>query len=103
DAGGGEYVLRRGPLGHSGGGAHDMGREYRVISALAGTPVPVPRAVARCDDERVTGATFYVMTRVDGVVVENAGIADAQLPGIASRRRAGEQIVDVMADMHRAD
>ena len=52
DAAGDEYVVRRGPLGKAGGGAHDMGREHRVISALAGTAVPVPRA-ARAVRRRV--------------------------------------------------
>lgn len=103
DAAGNEYVVRRGPLGRSGGGAHDMGREHRVISALAGTPVPVPRALALCDDEAVNGAAFYVMSRVHGAVVDNERVADQHLPDRAARRRAGEQVIDVMADMHRVD
>ncbi len=103
DAVGHEYVVRRGPLGHSGGRAHDMGREYCVIAALAGTPVPVPQALALCDDETVNGGSFYVMSRVEGAVVDNTAAADAHLPDVAARRRAGEQIVDVMADVHRVD
>ena len=103
DADGHEYVVRRGPLGRSSGGAHDMGREHRVIAALGGTAVPVPQALALCDDESVNGASFYVMSRVDGVVVDNEAAADAHLPDPTARRRAGEQIVDVMADMHRID
>jgi aminoglycoside phosphotransferase (APT) family kinase protein len=63
----------------------------------------VPRALARCDDEAVIGTSFYVMSRVDGVVVDNEAAADAHLPDPAVRRRAGAQIVDVMADMHRVD
>lgn len=102
DAAGRAYVVRRGPLGRSGGGAHDMGREHRVISALAGSDVPVPRAVALCDDESVNGASFYVMERVDGVVVDNPGAA-AALDDPDARRRAGEQVVDVLADIHRVD
>lgn len=103
DAAGHEYVVRRGPLGRSGGGAHDMGREHRVISALAGTPVPVPRALARCDDESVNGGVFYVMSRVDGAVVDNPAAADECLPGRGPRRHAGEQVVDVLAAIHRVD
>ena len=103
DAAGPEYVVRRGPLGHSGGGAHDMGREHRVIAALAGTPVPVPQALALCHDATVNGGSFYVMSRVEGAVVDNPAAADAHLPDVAARRRAGEQIVDVMADVHRVD
>ncbi|HVV30491.1 MAG TPA: phosphotransferase family protein [Mycobacteriales bacterium] len=103
DATGRRYVLRRGPLGREGGGAHDMSREYRVIAALAATAVPVPRAYALCQDEAVTGASFYVMSRVDGAVLDNTAAADMHLPDPAARRRAGEQVVDVMADMHRVD
>ena len=55
-------------------------REHRVISALAATAVPVPRALALCDDESVNGASFYVMDRVDGAVLDNPRAADAHLP-----------------------
>jgi aminoglycoside phosphotransferase (APT) family kinase protein len=103
DAVGHRYVMRRGPLGRSGGGAHDMSREYRVIAALADTPVPVPLALALCDDEAVNGASFYVMSRVEGAVIDNAAAASEHLPDLSARRRAGEQIIDVMADMHRVD
>ena len=57
DAAGTEYVVRRGPLGSGGGGAHDMGREHRVISALHGS-IPVPRALAVCLDDSGTGTSF---------------------------------------------
>ena len=54
-------VLRRPPLGHVLPTAHDMGREYRVLSSLSGTRVPVARPVAFCDDTEVIGAPFYLM------------------------------------------
>ena len=54
----GHLVLRRPPLGHVLATAHDMAREHRVLSALHGTPVPVPRPLALCTDETVTGAPF---------------------------------------------
>ena len=60
-------VLRRPPLGHVLATAHDMGREHRIISALAGTTVPVAPALGYCDDIEVNGAPFYVMGFVDGV------------------------------------
>jgi aminoglycoside phosphotransferase (APT) family kinase protein len=103
DSAGRQLVVRRGPLGRSGGGAHDMGREHRVIAALERTEVPVPAAFALCEDETVNGSPFYVMSRVSGAVIDNVAAADAHLPANAARRRAGEQIVDVMADMHRVD
>ena len=59
-------VLRRPPLGHVLPTAHDMSREYRVLSALAGTDVPVPAPVALCPDADVIGAPFYLMGYVDG-------------------------------------
>ena len=60
-------VVRRPPLGHVLATAHDMGREYRVITALQDTAVPVPETYAWCADESVIGAPFYVMSLVDGV------------------------------------
>jgi aminoglycoside phosphotransferase (APT) family kinase protein len=102
DAAGRHYVVRRGPLGRTGGGAHDMGREYRVIAALAGS-IPVPRAIALCDDESVNGAAFYVMSRVEAAVLDNVAAADTNLPDTEMRRHAGEQVVDVLVDLHRVD
>jgi aminoglycoside phosphotransferase (APT) family kinase protein len=103
DSVGGRYVVRRGPLGTASGGAHDMGREHRIITALHGTAVPVPRPMALCEDDSVNGGSFYVMSLVDGAVLDNVEAADAHLPAPDARRRAGEQLVDVMADMHRID
>src|SRR3954469_11863967 len=65
-------VLRRPPLGHVLATAHDMHREYRVISALAPTPVPVPAALAYCPDPDVIGAPFYLMEKVDGTIYRTA-------------------------------
>src|SRR5580704_10183706 len=62
-------VLRRPPLGHVLPTAHDMSREFRVLSGLAGTRVPVARPVAFCDDADVIGAPFYLMEYVPGVVL----------------------------------
>jgi aminoglycoside phosphotransferase (APT) family kinase protein len=62
-------VLRRQPLGHVLPTAHDMEREYRVLSALAQTDVPVPRPLLFCGDRSVVGSPFYVMERVDGDIL----------------------------------
>src|SRR6267154_1874743 len=64
-----QLVLRRPPLGHVLPTAHDMSREFRVLSALAGTRVPVAPLVASCTDDEVIGAPFYVMDYVPGVVL----------------------------------
>lgn len=97
------FVLRRPPMGSVGDRAHDMGREYRIVSALRDTPVPVPQALALCEDVDVNGAPFYVMSEIEGRVVDNPRVADEFLPDPASRRRAGEQLVDVLAELHRVD
>ncbi len=64
------WVLRRPPTGHVLAGAHDMGREHRIIAALADTDVPVPAMVGMCDDEAVNGAPFYVMEHIDGHILK---------------------------------
>jgi aminoglycoside phosphotransferase (APT) family kinase protein len=98
----GEVVLRRPPLGHILPTAHDMAREHRVLSALEGTAVPVPRVLCFGDADGPLGAPFYVMERVVGHVCRNAlpdGYADT-----ADRRAAvGGALVDVLADLHTID
>ena len=102
DANGGRSVLRRPPLGHVLATAHDMRREHTIISALGPTPVPVPDAIGLCGDGDVNGAPFYVMSFVDGHVVRDAATASTVLDD-AGRRRAGESIADVLADIHDVD
>jgi aminoglycoside phosphotransferase (APT) family kinase protein len=92
-------VLRRPPLGHLLASAHDMGREHRIIAALADTPVPVPPARGYCADAEVTGAPFYVMGYVDGLVVRDRAMAEALLDEQA-RRGAGESLADTLAAIH---
>ena len=85
DAAGARLVLRRPPLGSLLESAHDMAREYRVLSALAGEAIPVPGVIAMCSDLAVTAAPFYVMRHVDGAVIdsEESGLA------LDARARAG--------------
>ena len=64
-----EWVLRRPPLAHVLPTAHDMEREYRVISALAPTDIPVPQTIGLCTDKDVLGVNFYVMERVRGHII----------------------------------
>jgi aminoglycoside phosphotransferase (APT) family kinase protein len=65
-AGSGDYVLRRKPPGPLLPSAHAVDREYRVLRALGGTAVPVPRVHALCEDDAITGSAFYVMEYLDG-------------------------------------
>jgi aminoglycoside phosphotransferase (APT) family kinase protein len=95
------WVLRRPPLGHVVETAHDMGREYRVLSGLRDTDVPVPAVYALCEDPEVNGAPFYVMERVEGVVLRDAAAVSALSPDDA--RRCSEQLVDVLARLHSVD
>ena len=95
------WVLRRPPLGQVLATAHDMGREHRIISALADTEVPVAPTLGLCTDDSVNGAPFYVMDFVDGTVVRDVSVAE-QLPP-AVRRRASESIVDVLTRIHAVD
>jgi aminoglycoside phosphotransferase (APT) family kinase protein len=98
----GEVVLRRPPLGHVLPTAHDMAREYRVITALAPTPVPVPRTLLLAQADSALGFQCLVMERVAGHVCRTAlpsGYADAP----AARRAIGLAVVDGLADLHRVD
>jgi aminoglycoside phosphotransferase (APT) family kinase protein len=94
-------VLRRPPLGHVLPTAHDMRREWRVVSALAPTPVPVPEPVAFCGDESVLGAPFYVMGHVAGASVRTADELDSPSP--QATRRLSERLAEVLADVHAVD
>lgn len=95
------WVVRRPPLGDVLPTAHDMAREYQVIGALYDSPVPVPRPVLYCADPAVTGAPFYLMDRVDGEAIRDAGRLAARGP-----RRAGalgRALVDTLALLHSVD
>jgi aminoglycoside phosphotransferase (APT) family kinase protein len=95
-------VVRRPPLGHVLPSAHDMGREHRIIAALGPTPVPVPEAIAYCDDAEVIGAPFYVMSYVEGIVLHDDTTAVAELD-LAARAHSGESLVDALVALHAVD
>lgn len=102
DADGRRLILRRPPLHGVLESAHDMGREHRILTALAGSAVPVPTCVGYEPDPAVTGAPFYVMEHVDGVVVRTASDGSALLaPPL--RRAAAEDVVDVLVALHDVD
>jgi aminoglycoside phosphotransferase (APT) family kinase protein len=102
DAAGHDYVLRRPPTSHVLPTAHDMGREHRIIAALGSTAVPVPPALGFCGDKSVNGQPFYVMGYVDGHVLRDAAtVAKTFTP--EQRRVAGEDLIDVLADLHTVD
>lgn len=101
DIGGRELVVRRPPVGAFLPSANDMSREYRYLSALRDTPVPVPTVFAFCDDAEVIGAPFYVMERLHGVVPHEVG-AVAHLTA-EEGRALSERFVDVLRAIHAVD
>jgi aminoglycoside phosphotransferase (APT) family kinase protein len=95
------WIVRRPPLGHVLATAHDMAREYRVMSALQDTAVPVPRTYALCEDTDVLGAPFYVMERVTGTPYRNA--AELEPLGPERTRVISTGLVDTLATLHEVD
>jgi aminoglycoside phosphotransferase (APT) family kinase protein len=94
-------VVRRPPLGHVLATAHDMAREFRVMTALAGSGVPVPATYALCEDPAVIGAPFYVMEHVEGVIYRTAKSA-ADL-GLDRLTAIAAQLGEVLARLHTTD
>jgi aminoglycoside phosphotransferase (APT) family kinase protein len=102
DSAGRRWALRRPPLGKRLASAHDMGREHRIIAALAGTDVPVAPVVALCEDESVNGAPFYVMDFVEGPILRTKAEAEVSF-GEADRKAIGERVVDTLVAIHAVD
>ena len=101
DANGRRAVIRRPPLGELQPRAHDMSREYRIISALWPTPVPVPEPYAFCPDPGVTGAPFYVMGFVPGRALPNRQDLDSVPDDL--RPVVSASHIDALAELHRLD
>jgi aminoglycoside phosphotransferase (APT) family kinase protein len=91
-------VLRRPPLGHVLESAHDMGREYKIISALENAAVPVPMTYGLCTDLDVNGAPFYVMDFVEGMVL-NDSVIGARVAA-EHRRGIGLHVIDILSKLH---
>ena len=102
DADGQRAVIRRPPMGELLPKAHDMGREWALISALGPTPVPVPAALGFCEDTTITGAHFYVMGHIDGHPLYNADDARRWAPP-PLRQALSHSFIDVLADLHAVD
>ena len=99
-AGGAQYVLRRKPAGQLLPSAHAVDREFRLISALYGTDVPVAQPFCLCTDENVLGSMFYVMGYVAG-----RNFWDPQLPGLTPEERAAiyDEMNRVLVALHTLD
>ena len=98
DSGGRRWALRRPPLGKALGSAHDMGREHKVVSSLAGTDVPVAPIAGYCTDEEVNGPPFYVMDFVEGPILRMR--PDAEPYDESQQRQIGENVIDTLVDIH---
>ena len=100
-----ELILRRPPFGSRGKTAHDMGREYRILSQLHRVLPQAPRALAYCDDAAsasILGAPFYVMERIAGVILRRRPPAGLALDA-ATARRLSEAFIDQLAALHAVD
>ena len=97
-----QYVLRRPPLGPVAQSAHDMAREYKVLSVLHQAFPYAPRAYLYCDDPAILGANFFVMERRQGVVVRRS--MPSEFAGmLAAPRHMSAALVDALAEFHAVD
>lgn len=94
------WVLRKKPPGQLLASAHQVEREYRVMSALGGVGFPVPRMRALCEDSSIVGTPFYVMDFLEGRIFRNA-----RLPGMTRAERAAiyDNLNDTLARLHAVD
>ncbi|RZI85448.1 MAG: phosphotransferase family protein [Rubrivivax sp.] len=97
-----DYILRRPPAGTKAKGAHDMGREFRVQSALKPVYPVVPTMIGHCTDESVTGSEFYVMERIAGIIPRKNMPRGLSLDQ-ATTRQLCTNVLDKLVDLHRVD
>lgn len=96
-----KYVLRKKPPGKLLPSAHAVDREYRIISVLYDTDVPVPQALALCGDESVIGTPFYIMEFIEGRIFRTPLSPEINDPG--ERAAIFDSMNDVLAKIHRVD
>jgi aminoglycoside phosphotransferase (APT) family kinase protein len=99
-SGGREYVLRKKPPGDLLPSAHQVDREYRIMTALWDTGVPVPKTHLLCEDESVLGTTFFVMDKVPGRVINDPTLPNLEPP---QRKSAYSDLLRVLAALHAID
>ncbi len=100
--GGNEYVLRRPPFGNTVKTAHDMSREFNVLSKLSAVYAPAPKPLLFCDDESVIGSEFYLMERRHGRIIRGRSPEELETsPEL--QRRVSERFIKNLSDLHALD
>ncbi len=97
-----QLVLRRPPVGADIKSAHDMGREHRILSRLSEVYPKAPRPLVYCEDAAVLGAPFYLMERVEGVILRPRMPAAMQ-PGPERMATIADALVETLAELHAVD
>lgn len=98
----GEVILRRPPVGAAIKSAHDMGREFKVLSLLRAHYAKVPKPILLCEDPSVIGAPFYLMERLTGIILRPAMLKEIDL-GASEMKALSEAIVDNLLVLHKLD
>jgi aminoglycoside phosphotransferase (APT) family kinase protein len=101
DDGNTKYVLRKKPPGRLLPSAHAVDREYRIISALKNTDVPVPRALSLCEDDSIIGTPFYIMEYVEGRIFRSPLTPEIDSP--VERAALFDSMIEVLAKIHKVD
>ena len=102
DIGDNRMVLRRPPFGPKIKSAHDMSREYKLFSKLIGSYDKVPKPLLFCEDESIMGKEFYVMERVEGVILRSI-MPKEMHPEPTVMRGIANSLVETMVDLHKVD
>lgn len=97
-----ELVLRRPPFGSKAKSAHDMGREFRILNQLRNAFPYCPQAFVHCTDESVIGAEFYVMQRLDGIILRADLPTELQLTP-AQTTTLCKSFIDRLVELHQVD
>jgi len=98
-----DFVLRRPPFGNQVKSAHDMGREYRVLSKLCEVYEPAPRPYAYCEDKGIIGDEFYVMERRHGLVLRRKNTPQELSSDPDRMRQLGFALIENLATLHTLD
>src|SRR6202795_5218152 len=97
-----ELVLRRPPFGSKVKSAHDMGREFRVLSKLHSVYAPAPEVLLYCEDDSVLGAPFYVMEPIRGIILHRYLPPSLDFPE-EKAKRLSESFIENLIALHRVD